>query len=191
MTRFVLAGGYPWKASDGGAAFVQACLAPAKKTATILICLFARAEAEWQQGYKDDVTRFTAHSAGSQLHFVLASRDTFAAQVQRADIIYLRGGNTQQLVTALCRDKAWLQYLDGKTVVGTSAGADAIATYYYGLDELRIGGGLGLLPIKVLVHYESDYGNGSIDWQKAYWTLDSYGQKLELVAIREGEFIVR
>lgn len=191
MTRYILVGGYPWKAADGGKAFVESCVAPADSPITILVCLFARDEAEWKQAFEDDVARFTGHLPGRSLKFVLASKDNFAEQVEKADVIYLRGGDTQQLVNELSHDKSWLDYLDNKTLVGTSAGADAIATYYYALDNPRIEHGLGLLPIKVLVHYESDYGNGSIDWHEAYEALDSYGEKLELLAIREGQFIVR
>jgi len=59
------------------------------------------------------------------------------------------------------------------------------------LDNPRFGSGLGLLPIKVLVHYESDYGNDSIDWQQVYKALGAYGEPLEIVPLREGQFVVR
>lgn len=191
MTRYILVGGYPWKALDGGKAFVEACAEAAKSPITILICLFARDQSEWQQAYEDDIARFTANLPERQLTFVLASKDRFTEQVRDADIVYLRGGDTQQLIGALSRNKSWVKYLEGKTLAGTSAGADAMAMYYYALDNPRIEHGLGLLPVKVLVHYESDYSNGAIDWREAYRALDSYDQKLELLAIHEGQFIIR
>jgi peptidase E len=192
MTRYVLVGGYPWKAADGGKSFVKSCVESTKGTVTILICLFARGEAEWQQAYEDDIARFTAHlSNHHQLKFVLAHKDVFPEQVKDADVIYLRGGETTRLVNELKHNTSWLKYLEDKTVVGTSAGADAIAAYYYALDNPRIEHGLGLLPIKVLVHYESDYGGRAINWAEAYKVLHAYDQKLELLAIREGEFIIR
>lgn len=182
MIRYILVGGYPWKATDGGKAFAEACVEGTKDPAIILVCLFAREESEWGQAYSEDIARFTAQLPDRQLKFIMATREQFAEQVAQADVIYLRGGATEQLVTALRENIAWLDNLDGKTLVGTSTGADAIATYYYGL---------GLLPIKVLVHYESDYGDGTINWREVYKDLDAYKESLEVLPIREGQFVTR
>ena len=191
MIRYILVGGYPWKAADGGKAFVEACMEQAPDPVNILVCLFARDESEWEQAFKDDIARFQAHLGSRRANFILATKDSFASQVADADVIYLRGGFTDQLINTLQTDTSWLQHLDGKTLVGTSAGADAIAAYHYNLDNPRFGRGLGLLPVKVLVHYGSDYGDGSIDWQQVYKALDAYGAPLKMVPLREGQFVVR
>lgn len=105
-------------------------------------------------------------------------------------MVYLKGGNTRQLLDLLNKNKGWEDKLDGKTIAGTSAGAEAIATYCYDIDDLALEDGLGLLPIKVIVHYQSDYNAPNVDWEKAYHELENYKENLEVVTLREGEFKV-
>ena len=55
--------------------------------------------------------------------------------------------------------------------------------------------GLGILPIKFLPHYQSDYGKndsrGPIDWEKGRLELKNYAdQSLPVYALKEGEFVV-
>ncbi len=73
-------------------------------------------------------------------------------------------------------------------VAGSSVGAHAISKYYYGLDDLKIGEGLGLLPIKAIVHYRSDYNAPNIDWDKAEVELKNYKEELPILTLSEGQF---
>lgn len=55
--------------------------------------------------------------------------------------------------------------------------------------------GLGILPIKFLAHYKSDFGasdpRGPIDWEKAYDELSKYGDtSLPIHALEEGYFVI-
>ena len=50
---------------------------------------------------------------------------------------------------------------------------------------------MGLLPIKVLVHYRSNYNAPNINWDKAYAELKAYGEDLPILTLAEGEFVVR
>lgn len=84
----------------------------------------------------------------------------------------------------------WTEHLAGKTVAGTSAGADALSKYYYGLDSLEARDGLGLVPVKTIPHFKSDYHGWEFDWDKAEAELKAYKEDLPLVALREGEFKV-
>ncbi len=120
----------------------------------------------------------------------LADPEKFAQQVDWADVVYLTGGFTDVLNSALKKDTRWLQYLEGKTIGGTSAGADVLGKYFYNLDTLVLGDGLGLLPIKVIPHWCSDYNAPNIDWDKAETELKAYKEDLPLVTLREGEFKV-
>ena len=55
--------------------------------------------------------------------------------------------------------------------------------------------GLGILPIKFIPHYKSNWGSddprGSIDWEAALRELEEYGDaSLPIHALEEGEYIV-
>jgi len=45
--------------------------------------------------------------------------------------------------------------LEGKTVAGSSAGAYALARFGASHDEAEVREGLGLVPIRIVCHYES------------------------------------
>ena len=102
----------------------------------------------------------------------------------------MRGGDTEQLVKTLGSIEGWREGLSGKTFAGSSAGADAIGKYYYGLDAQKVGEGLGLLAIKVIPHYRSNYNAPNIDLNKTYSELNNYQEDLPLVTLKEGEFKV-
>jgi hypothetical protein len=70
-----------------------------------------------------------------------------------------------------------------------------LATHFWTCDWRLCLDGLGILPIKFIPHYESDFGaddpRGPIDWQKAYDELAVYGDtSLPIHALTESEFIV-
>ncbi|MDP4038869.1 MAG: Type 1 glutamine amidotransferase-like domain-containing protein [bacterium] len=190
MTKYILIGGYSSKAKDGGKAFCEELVKGFTEPVKILICLFARPKDTWQDKFKEDNDFFTRHLANKKLEIVLAKADNFIEQVSWADAIYLRGGETERLAQALKESTDWTQQLTGKTLAGTSAGADIISKYYYDLDNPKIRQGLGILPIKVIVHYKSDYNSPNIDWTKAFQQLKDYKEDLPLVTLREGEFKV-
>ncbi|OGG47405.1 hypothetical protein A3D66_00135 [Candidatus Kaiserbacteria bacterium RIFCSPHIGHO2_02_FULL_50_9] len=189
-TKYILVGGYPTKTPDGGKAFAEELVKGFDEPVKILDCIFARPKDNWDKAYNEYREFFKAHLPGKKKEIILADPDTFAKQVTWADAIYLRGGETELLIAALNKNEEWRQKLDGKTLAGSSAGADAIAKYYYGLDSLQVHEGLGLLPVKVLVHYRSDYNAPNVDWNKAYSELNNYQEDLPLIALKEGEFKV-
>jgi hypothetical protein len=82
-----------------------------------------------------------------------------------------------------------------KVIATNSASSDMLATYHWTCDWRACADGLGILPIKFIPHYQSDFGDtdprGPIDWQKAYDELKAYGDtSLPIHALKEGEFIV-
>ena len=189
-TKYILAGGYRAKAADGGKAFAEELAKGFEEPVKILVCLFARPRETWSTVFLEDKEFFTAHLAGKKKEITLADPDTFAEQVTWANAIYVRGGTTEALLNQLKQGVDWEKALNDKTLAGSSAGANAIGKYYYGLDAQKVGEGLGLLPIKVLVHYRSDYNAPNIDWNKAYSELNNYQEDLPLIALKEGEFKV-
>ncbi len=78
-------------------------------------------------------------------------------------------------------------------LAGTSAGADAISKYYCVLKTRRVGNGLGLLPIKFIPHWKSDYSDdevSDINWDEELKKLKDYQEELPIYTLAEGEFKV-
>src|SRR5262249_19606435 len=101
MIRYILVGGYPWKANDGGLAFAQALVADHGKQVKLLICLFARNELDWQRAFEADIEFFNRLLPGVAIEYRLAQEIDFTQQVMESDVIYLRGGSTAKLLAAL------------------------------------------------------------------------------------------
>jgi peptidase E len=192
MTKYILIGVYPTKTDDGGKAFVDELIEGFDQPVRILICLFARPEETWEEVFEKDKAFFASMIRDRKFFLQLAQPGTLKEQVRNADVIYFRGGRTKQLMKRLQEYPGWEEELEGKTVAGTSAGVNFLANYYYSLDDLEICEGLGILPVKALVHYGSDYNAPNIDWEKATSELRAYGEKdMEVLKLAEGEFVVR
>ena len=191
MTKYILVGGYPRKAQDGGKAFAEELVKGFDEPVRALECLFARPRDNWEKAYAEDTEFFTKHLPGKQVEFQLAQPEKFLEQVQWANAIYIRGGISEaQLIAFADQSGDWVKELDGKTLAGSSAGADVIAKYYYSLDDLKLGEGLGLVPVKVIPHWRSDYNAPNVDWDKALAELKNYKEDLPVLMLREGEFRV-
>ena len=143
----------------------------------------------------NDIVKFYHEYANAsperKLEIIIANPSDFIGQLKWADVIFIRGGENEPLFKELRKHKGWEKELKNKTLAGTSAGANAISKYYYGLGEGGVvGEGLGLLPLKVIVHYRSDYNAPNIDWDKVDTVMEEYEENLDTVKLREGEFQV-
>ncbi|MBI4121784.1 MAG: Type 1 glutamine amidotransferase-like domain-containing protein [Parcubacteria group bacterium] len=191
-TKYILVGGYPHKAPDGGKGFAEELVKGFDEPVKILDCLFARPRENWEKAFAQDQEFFAKQLPGKQLEFAMALPEQFREQVRLANVIYIRGGVSEALFLQLQKpSEGWQHELSGKTLAGSSAGADVISKYYYGLDDLQIAEGLGLLPVKVIPHYGSDYNAPHIDWTKAEAELAAYKEPLPLIKLAEGQFEVR
>lgn len=190
MTTFVLIGGYPYKAADGGRKLSETLVGDSSAPWRILMCYFARPQGEWDARFQKDREAIATHLPKKKIDFQKASFENFAQQVDWAQTIYFSGGDLEQEFQTFLQHSDWRKYIDRKTVAGSSAGADVLARYYYLLDSPGIAEGLGVLPIKVIPHFKSDYNAPNIDWDKAYAELKAHGEDLPLYALREGQFQV-
>lgn len=190
-TKYILVGGYPHRASDEGKAFCEEIVAGFGEPVKLLDCLFARPRENWDKAFEQDKDFFTKHIPDRKIKIQRADPEKFIEQVHWAQALYIRGGATLVLLDVLKQAGGWSKELDGKTLVGSSAGAHALAKYYFGLDDLKPGEGLGLAPVKVLTHWRSGYNTPNVDWDKAYSELNSYKEALPLLALAEGQFEIR
>src|SRR5689334_13841863 len=126
MTKFVLVGGHPWKAPDAGRGFADEMLRGLSEPVRILLVPFARPKEAWDKALADDKEFFTKHFPGKDLDIRLADERGFLEQVKWASVVLLKGGKSEVLIDVLNRHAVWEKELPGKTLAGSSAGADAI-----------------------------------------------------------------
>lgn len=196
MTKYVLNSGgwrnYPDRAKE----FFAKVFKDTGKNPKVLVCLFAVAREDWDARFESSVERIKVVSpAGIAPSFDLAYPATFAKQAQAADVIYISGGDDHLLMYWL-KQFDLPKIFDGKTVATSSASSHALSTHFWTCDWRMCLDGLGILPIKFLAHYKSNYGNtdqrGPIDWDAAHAELQRYGDEvLPIIALEEGNSVVK
>lgn len=191
MTKYILIGGYIHKAEDGGEALFKEMLKDfqADKTVKVLDCTWAEPRDLWEEKFQKDKIPFLKFL--KNFEFELAEPSKFVEQVKSSDVIFLRGGDsTELLINSLNKIGNLAEGLSGKTVAGTSAGGDVLSKYFYNLDNPKLDEGLGLLDIKFIPHWRSDYNASNIDWDQALKELKNYKEDLPVYVLKEGEFVV-
>ncbi len=165
------------------------------KKPLFVICLFAQGREYWEPKYKGYCDRIAEDlPEDMQPSFELAMPATFAEQCGRADVIYFLGGD-DHLLQYWMKQHNLPELFTDKVVATNSASSDMLVRHYWTCDWRHCADGFGILPIKFIPHYQSDFGvddpRGPIDWQKAYDELAAYGDtSLPIHALKEGEYIV-
>lgn len=161
----------------------------------ILLCFFAQKREDWENRFAQDGIRLQAFMPeGVTPVWELAFPETFEKQIMVSDALYIHGGDDHLV-------QYWLNQFDlkkiwsGKVVATNSASSNALSKYFWTCDWRTSMEGLGILPIKFIPHYYSNFGSedprGPIDWDSAYHVLEAFGgANLPIYALREGEFVV-
>lgn len=160
-----------------------------------LLCNFAQGREYWESkfpGYSKAIAEDLP--ASLKPTFELAMPDEFEDQVQRADIIYFHGGD-DALLDYWMKKYDFEKLFQNKVVATNSASSDMLATCFWTCDWRRCNTGFGVLPIKFIPHFNSNFGaddpRGPVDWQKAKQELAAYGDtSLPIYALEEGEYKV-
>lgn len=190
MTLYILAGGrdraYPefW---DQLSEVVQREV-PSPK---ILSCMFASdedaAEARFE-GYKSTFAQYFAESS-----LTLARHDVFYEQIESSDVIYLHGGRTSRLLEAIPEYDRFRHAVEGKIVIGSSAGANFLSTVCYSPSSNVYMRASAILPVASVVHYGTAEFEGRLisadEWQRVRNGLTEEVQgQLPVVLLPEGQF---
>ncbi len=160
----------------------------------LLICCFAQPREDWESKFKIDNDRQELFPESQVPQLELAFPETLAEQVKACDAIYIHGGDDHLM-------QYWLKKFDipnlweGKVVATNSASSNALAKSFWTCDWRMNMDGLGILPIKFISHYQSDYGiddpRGAIDWDEAKQSQIVYGDtSLPIYSLKEGEYVV-
>jgi len=191
MTKFILHGGRVRIDCKSNDEFLKAIFDNGKKDTKFLVAGFARPKGEWDLA-PDQIDRIIQLNKEKTIKFRLATKENLVDELEWADTILLRGGDTLKLIDELKKVKDLKEVFKGKIVAGSSAGFIALAKYFYDQDHDKILDGLNILPIKAISHFNlpNQYNK---DCKKELMKLKEYKKKenLETVALKETEFIIR
>lgn len=193
MTKYVVNSGGIRNSEDKGKSFFEEIVSGLGANPKILFSFFAEKREDWESKFNDYSKGFN-ELVDSRPEITLAMPDTFERQAEKSDAIYFHGGDDHLV-------QYWLQKFDlpdvfkGKVVATNSASSNALSRQFWTCDWRQCMDGLGILPIKFISHYMSDFGTddprGPINWKEAYKELEEYGDKsLPVHALEEGQFIV-
>jgi peptidase E len=190
-TRVILHGGNTDRNTDKNEKLFKEIIdGVGSDTVKVLCIYFARPKYRWEDSYDEDQHSFkrVERDTGRKIETKLATSDmaTFREDVAWADVIFINGGvrgNLKETLLSIGAEQFW-QMLDGKTLVGISAGANVLSKYYYSSVIQGIREGAGFLDIKLLTHYSEDEPGQ----MKA---LQPYGENLPIVVIPEEEYVLR
>ncbi len=195
MTKYILNSGGLKDNSEKATLFFQEIIKDLGSEPRILSCFFAEKRENWEEKFEKYKASFNKLiDKKIKPKFDLAFPDEFVEQVKNNDIITFSGGDDYLL---LCWLKQYnlLEILQGKVVATSSASSNILSQCFWTCDWRKCFNGLGILPIKFISHYKSEFGSndprGLIDWDKAYKELSEYGDKtLPIHALEEGDFVV-
>lgn len=195
MTKYVLQSGGAGRQPERKKKFHEELVKGLGKNPKFLLCNFAQAREYWETKFSG-YTNSIAEDMPSDVipTFELAMPTNFVEQCKNADVIYFHGGDDHLL-------QYWMRQFDlselfkDKIIATNSASSDMLAASYYTCDWRNCDDGFGILPIKFIPHYKSDFGvndpRGPIDWGDAYEQLEVYGDAtLPVYALEEGDFLI-
>jgi hypothetical protein len=197
LKKLILTGGYMSKAPDRGSSFCREIVKNTEQPIRILECIFGLSEDLWDSALRKDIDLFHNEIPDFAVDFVLARENLFVKQIEEADVVYFRGGETQRMHDTLLKIQDWQDALSDKIVIGASAGAYVISSFYVHpgqLPELR--NGFGLAKVKTVAHYRSTFfHHGDVNKSCVYWdTIDKIMKEkypdIPSMKLREGEFII-
>lgn len=167
MTKYILHGGYTREPNSDNDSFFREMTLGINGKVRILLNYFATVEESKNEKYfKEETERLLQNSGNKELEFEVAQIEKLKEQLEKADIMYMRGGSNRKLLEAISKTPDLEKLFEGKVIAGSSAGVYALSKYYVSNDSGKIGEGLGILNIKCYCHYEE--GDRNVPKLKKY-----------------------
>lgn len=154
-TEFVLHGGFTPGEAQVNDSFFGVVMRNAPDPSRILLVYFAKEADRIPKNRDEDVEQFNKNKGNRSIQFETASENDFVDQVRNSDVIYLHGGQTGKILETLKKYPDLKREFKGKIIAGDSAGANVLAAVFYS-KTLGVSEGLGILPLKVICHYQEE-----------------------------------
>jgi len=185
MTTFILHGGYTSTPNESNKRYYSEIINRTPENGRILFLYFAQEESKWKNLLENDKENMNKTGIIKKLNLEIASTDKreLLTQIQSADCLYLRGGKDDSLRRILEEINCFDELIQGKLVVGSSAGANVLSKYCWRNSKKSVEEGLGILPIKVFCHYDETK-------KQALEKLKAHKENLPVYTIPETEFII-
>lgn len=186
MTTYILHWGYYRRDSSDNRTFFKEIEKYLQNESQILFIPFAREKSCWQEKMEEFNYIIKKNITEKKINLVLASEDkeVLINQIKLCDIVFITGGDeNQRLYNYLSIIPNLINLFKGKLVVWSSAWTQILSKYYARWKSDGIYEGLGILPIKVIVHWTED------QWNK-FKKLDANWENLEIYKIPEEKYVV-
>ncbi len=183
MTKYVLHGGFDKNKGYIEDEFFQEALKNTEENVKILLVFFAESEEYLELRIKQCKEQFDKNKGSKNIEFKIASEENFLENCDWADVIFLSGGRTVKIIDKLKQFQNLKKVFEGKTIVGDSAGVNVLAQLFYSRKSKEIRKGLGILPLKIIVHYTEDIGNPLAEIEPNFETIFCMNMKLSLAII--------
>ena len=187
-TKFILHGGYTRERNEQNEEFFKELASSIPNKGTILLVYFA-SDGEFAQKFEEDKARISNYITNKKVNFVLANEEEFISQVKNANLIYLRGGDTEKLKNQLNSYPEFAECILGKVIAGSSAGAYVISKFYYSNSKNKVFEGFGFLPIRIACHYQSKIHPIQANTDPIS-DLNKFDSSLELILLKDYEWKV-
>jgi len=189
MTKYIFHGGGVNPETGANDSFYTELMKDLPDGGTVLLVYFASRTDDNSERIAYDTETCKKFTTVENVSVNVASEENFIEEAKEADVIYLRGGSTEKLLDTLREYPNLKEVFENKnkTVAGSSAGAYALSTLYSCHYIDRAAEGLGIVPVRVVTHYESTKmppKDGSVE------ILNETRTELDLIILKEGEWFV-
>lgn len=153
-TTYILAGGNDRLSSDYGKRLSDE-IARYTVNPKILSCFYSQPEKTWAEK-AEDWSGWFKENFQWPFTYDYTKSDTFLDQVKDSDVIYFHGGDTKLLLSRLPNGEVLKDLFENKVVIGSSAGSNMLARYYWSSTKGEFGEGKAVLDMAVMVHYGAE-----------------------------------
>lgn len=187
MTTYILAGGNDQRIA-GYPTILKSVLPKNLSEFSVLSCFFSRPEREWEDSAADWST-WLSQNLGINSHDY-AKFDNFEEKLQKADVVYFHGGDSWLLLESLSEYEDFGRKLNGKIVIGSSAGANMLSNNFWSATSQKAGKGFAIIDVNIMVHYGAKMIGGIIrsrdDWSAEERAFSKVIQSTDIIHLPEG-----
>jgi len=190
MTRYLLYGGND-RAYEGFASSVLHEIYRANVQPVVLSCMFSVADDKAEEKFISWKQWWQVKGADFR-NYTLANKIDFLDQLERADVVFLHGGDNDLLIDSLYKYQNIEDHFKGKLIIGSSAGANFLARAFYSRSYGGWRPGSGIVPYNILVHYGVSEQDNPINWSTSEAAIAEFNgsNPKDIVRIHEGDYFV-